>query len=128
MTIHHVGIAVSDRDGAERAFYAPLLGGLGYARQASHGPVTVWRHRPGHAVHLLEGEVVVHRSDDVRAPVDHPAFRADSRATIDRIHRDLVRLGTEIVGPPREIPQFGPGCYAMFVRDPEGRLVELVHD
>lgn len=129
MTIHHVGIAVSDRAAAERAFYAPVLGALGFERQAGEGPVAVWRHpQSGVAVHLLQGAVPVHAPDDPRAPVDHTAFRAPDRAAVDRIHADLQARGAQVLGEPRAIPQFGPTYYALFVRDPDGRLVEIVHD
>lgn len=129
MSIHHVAITVSDPERAEAAFYRCVLAALGFVRQGRTGAVTIWRDPASDvAVHMLAAaEVHVHKPADPRAAVDHTAFRAASRAVIDRIHAELSAIGAEIFGPPRELPQFGPTHYALFARDPDGRLVELVH-
>jgi catechol 2,3-dioxygenase-like lactoylglutathione lyase family enzyme len=58
----------------------------------------------------------------------HLAFRADSRAEVDRLHRELVAIGADIVIAPREFPEFTPpGYYACFFKDPDGIKYEIVH-
>ena len=71
-------------------------------------------------------DVDVHR----RRPgsVHHIAFRVGSRAEVDRIHEELVKIGTNIVTPPKEYPEYVPkGYYAVFFKDPDGIKYEVVH-
>ena len=60
----------------------------------------------------------------------HLAFKAASRAEVDRLHFELTRLGATIVSPPREYPEYSPpGYYALFFKDLEGIKYEIVcHD
>ena len=58
----------------------------------------------------------------------HLAFRAGSRAEVDRLHASLVEIGATIVHPPREYPEYTPpGYYAVFFKDPDGIQYEVVH-
>ncbi len=58
----------------------------------------------------------------------HLAFRAKSRAEVDRLHSELVQIGATIVSPPREYPEYTPpGYYALFFKDIEGIKYEIVH-
>src|SRR5688572_26780242 len=57
----------------------------------------------------------------------HLAFRAQSRAEVDRLHSELKSIGATIVSPPREYPEYTPpGYYAVFFKDPEGIKYEIV--
>ena len=57
----------------------------------------------------------------------HLAFRAESRADVDRLHLQLQAIGATIVSPPREYPEYTPaGYYALFFKDPEGIKYEIV--
>jgi catechol 2,3-dioxygenase-like lactoylglutathione lyase family enzyme len=57
----------------------------------------------------------------------HLAFKADSRAEVDRLHRELNEIGATIVSPPREYPEYTPpGYYALFFKDLEGIKYEIV--
>jgi len=57
----------------------------------------------------------------------HLAFRAPSRADVDRLHAELKRIGATIVSPPREYPEYTPpGYYALFFKDPDGIKYEIV--
>jgi catechol 2,3-dioxygenase-like lactoylglutathione lyase family enzyme len=57
----------------------------------------------------------------------HLAFRATSRAEVDRLHRELEKIGAVIVSPPREYPEYTPpGYYALFFKDLEGIKYEIV--
>lgn len=58
----------------------------------------------------------------------HLAFKASSRAEVDRLHSELVAIGATIVSAPREYPEYTPpGYYALFFKDPEGIKYEIVH-
>ena len=57
----------------------------------------------------------------------HLAFKAGSRAEVDRLHRELSAIGATIVTPPREYPEYTPpGYYALFFKDPDGIKYEIV--
>jgi catechol 2,3-dioxygenase-like lactoylglutathione lyase family enzyme len=57
----------------------------------------------------------------------HLAFRATSRAEVDRLHRELKAIGATIVAPPREYPEYTPaGYYALYFKDPDGIKYEIV--
>jgi catechol 2,3-dioxygenase-like lactoylglutathione lyase family enzyme len=57
----------------------------------------------------------------------HLAFRAESRAEVDRLHAELKAIGAVIVAPPREYPEYTPpGYYAVFFKDLEGIKYEIV--
>jgi catechol 2,3-dioxygenase-like lactoylglutathione lyase family enzyme len=56
----------------------------------------------------------------------HVAFTAADRATVDAVYAAARELGAEILHEPREWPEYHPGYYAVFVRDPDGNNVEAV--
>lgn len=57
----------------------------------------------------------------------HIAFRAASRDAVDAVHRAAVDAGAEVLHAPREWPQYHPGYYGVFLRDPDGHNVEAVY-
>jgi catechol 2,3-dioxygenase-like lactoylglutathione lyase family enzyme len=134
--IDHIQITVKDMRVAE-PFYDRLLPLLGFElNQKGSGLV------PENDFHVVEythprlsiaitspreafADETVHR----RRPgsVHHIAFRAESRAEVDRLHDELVRIGARIVTPPREYPEYKPaGYYAVFFKDPDGIKYEIV--
>lgn len=72
----------------------------------------------------FENEVVNRRKPGA---LHHLAFKAESRAEVDRLHIQLQAIGATIVSPPREYPEYTPpGYYALFFKDPEGIKYEIV--
>jgi len=57
----------------------------------------------------------------------HIAFRATDRAAVDAVHDAALSAGVEVLHAPREWPEYHPGYYAVFLRDPDGHNVEAVH-
>lgn len=57
----------------------------------------------------------------------HIAFRAPSREAVDAFHHAALALGAEELHAPRVWPEYHPGYYGGFVRDPDGNNVEAVH-
>jgi catechol 2,3-dioxygenase-like lactoylglutathione lyase family enzyme len=56
----------------------------------------------------------------------HLAFKAASRAEVDRLHSELKAIGANIVSPPREYAEYSPpGYYALFFKDLEGIKYEI---
>jgi catechol 2,3-dioxygenase-like lactoylglutathione lyase family enzyme len=56
----------------------------------------------------------------------HLAFRAESRAEVDRLHSELMEIGATIVSKPKLYPEYGPDYYALFFKDLEGIKYEIV--
>jgi catechol 2,3-dioxygenase-like lactoylglutathione lyase family enzyme len=56
----------------------------------------------------------------------HIAFAAPDRAAVRAFFDAAVAAGAEVLYPPREWPEYHPGYFAAFVRDPEGNNVEAV--
>ena len=57
----------------------------------------------------------------------HVAFAAASRAEVDAVHQAALGAGAEVLHAPREFPEYHPGYYGVFLRDPDGHNVEAVH-
>jgi catechol 2,3-dioxygenase-like lactoylglutathione lyase family enzyme len=54
------------------------------------------------------------------------AFTVASHEPIHAFHEDALAAGYRDNGAPGERPDYGPGYYAAFVRDPDGNNIELV--
>jgi catechol 2,3-dioxygenase-like lactoylglutathione lyase family enzyme len=116
VVLDHVTIRVVDRRASER-FYRTTLGALGIEpTQPTEGSV-VW------------DDFVVAPADVANPPTRglHAAFVAPSRAHVDEFWRAGTAVGYEDDGPPGERPQYTPGYYGAFLRDPDGNSVEAVH-
>ncbi len=57
----------------------------------------------------------------------HVAFRAPDRGAVDAVHAAALAAGAEVLHAPREWPEYHPGYYGVFLRDPDGHNVEAVH-
>ena len=57
----------------------------------------------------------------------HLALTAPSREAVDAVFAAARESGTEILHEPRIWPEYHPGYYAVFFRDPDGNNVEAVH-
>jgi catechol 2,3-dioxygenase-like lactoylglutathione lyase family enzyme len=57
----------------------------------------------------------------------HLAFKAESRAEVDRLHDQIREIGASIVRPPQEYPEYTPpGYYAFYFKDLDGIKYEIV--
>ena len=57
----------------------------------------------------------------------HIAFRAPSRDAVVVFRDAAAALGAEVLHEPRVWPEYHPGYFGAFVRDPDGNNVEAVH-
>jgi catechol 2,3-dioxygenase-like lactoylglutathione lyase family enzyme len=57
----------------------------------------------------------------------HVAFRAPDRAAVDAVHEAALKAGAEVLHAPQEWPEYHPGYYGVYLRDPDGHNVEAVH-
>jgi catechol 2,3-dioxygenase-like lactoylglutathione lyase family enzyme len=56
----------------------------------------------------------------------HMALRASGKAAVDAAHAAGLAHGGVDEGAPGPRPQYGRGCYAAYLRDPDGLRVEFV--
>ena len=61
-----------------------------------------------------------------RPGLQHLAFMVRSQAAVHTVHAKVQELGSPVIHPPQEFPQYHPGYYAMFWQDPEGFMLEVV--
>jgi catechol 2,3-dioxygenase-like lactoylglutathione lyase family enzyme len=57
----------------------------------------------------------------------HIALHAPGRDAVDAVHAAAVAAGVEVLHAPREWPEYHPGYYGVFLRDPDGHNVEAVY-
>ena len=134
--VSHIEITVRDMEAAV-PFYDKLLPLLGYS--LAHRSCAVFETHDKHVVsyeHPRLGIAItsprrefadeaVHR----RRPgaLHHLAFKVESRADVDRLHDELLKIGATVVIPPRAFPEYTPpGYYALFFKDPDGIKYEIV--
>ncbi|MEV0037493.1 VOC family protein [Streptomyces sp. NPDC056909] len=116
--IDHITLQVSDVR-ASRAFYERLLAPCGTQVVAEDGD-TVGLGRGDKAdIWIIPAEGRTDREL-------HVAFGADSRDHVDQVHRTAVEMGVAVLGEPALLPQYEPGYYACYVRDPDGHNIEVV--
>ena len=134
--IDHIQITVKDMETAV-PFYDKLMTILGFDLQQK-GSAVIEEHdfyvveyvHPRLAFAITSPreafkDDTVHR----RKPgsLHHLAFKAKSRAEVDRLYREIESIGATIVTPPRVYPEYSPpGYYALFFKDPEGIKYEIV--
>ncbi|MCV2490152.1 VOC family protein [Geodermatophilus sp. YIM 151500] len=122
--IDHLALQVADVDAAT-AFYTRVFTPLG-VREAMRfptpaGPV-VGLSGPDGQPRLWFGPL----EEDGGRPV-HLALAAPSREAVDAVFDAARAAGTEILHEPRVWPEYHPGYYGVFFRDPDGNNVEAVH-
>src|SRR5207237_9386956 len=69
---------------------------------------------------------IVVRSRPPAAGYGHVALTATGRVAVDAAHKAGIANGGSDDGAPGERPQYGPGYYAAYLRDPDGLRVEVV--
>jgi len=138
--IDHIQITVKDMDVAV-PFYDKFLPLLGFDRPSRSSAVI-----EAHDFHVVEyshprlgfaitspraaftGDAIHRRKP---GGLHHLAFKAESRAEVDRLHSELKQIGAIIVGGPKEYREYTPAqtpahYYALFFKDLEGIKYEIV--
>lgn len=122
----HITIGVTDLARA-MAFYDPALAALGMTRlihAPAAGPddVSLAGYGAGRPTFWLSGERPV-------SGLLHIAFRAPSQSAVAGFHAAALGAGGVDNGAPGLRPEYHPGYFACYVRDPDGHNVEAVcHD
>ena len=117
--LDHLSIQCADLS-ASASFYDAVLGPLGGQRVVDFGEVVGYGVPPRPEFWLGPRQT----GDGFRE--SHIAFGAPDRAAVREFFRLAVEGGAEVLHEPREFPEYHPGYYGAFVRDPDGNNVEAV--
>jgi catechol 2,3-dioxygenase-like lactoylglutathione lyase family enzyme len=122
--IDHIGVQVSDV-AASLVFYLRTFAPIGM-REVMRFPVG-----DSFVVGLAGPEGIpdfwLSPAADAEDRELHVAFRAADRRSVDAVHEAAIGAGSEVLHAPREWPEYHPGYYGVFLRDPDGHNVEAVH-
>ena len=117
--IDHFGIICADYE-TSKTFYDKVLGVLGYSRQMDVGPAIGYG-RGGKPDFWLEDATGRQPGEAI-----HFAFQATDVDAVKAFHDAALELGVESLHAPRLWPEYHPGYFGAFVRDPDGNNVEAV--
>ena len=117
--LDHLSIQCADVQASAR-FYDAVLATIGGQRVMDFGEVLGYGVPPMPDFWLGPRET----GDGFREA--HIAFRAPDRAAVDAFFHAAVDAGAEVLHEPRVRPEYHPGYYGAFVRDPDGNNVEAV--
>ena len=120
--IDHLGINCADWE-KSKAFYDEVLGVLGYTPAA--GLSSGHRIRQGRQARLLDRRHERGRGGGPNREV-HVAFHANDHDAVQAFYDTALELGAESLHAPRLWPEYHPGYFGAFVRDPDGNNVEAV--
>jgi glyoxylase I family protein len=131
---HHVDLNVSDM-AASRRVYALVLEFLGYRQVKDEPDSCEWDLSPSKAtfvgaslgLKLCAPSEAGHRHHRYAPGLHHLAWRADTREQVDALHRLLVAHDIPVLDPPAHYPEYSGDYYAVFLEDPDGIKLELVH-
>lgn len=123
--LDHIGVQAADVE-ASLTFYLHAFGPLGVAEAlrfpTDGGGLVVGLAGPAGAPQFWLSPAVGTEGREL-----HVAFAAPDRAAVDAVHAAAVSGGAEVLHAPREWPEYHPGYYAVFLRDPDGHNVEAVY-
>jgi catechol 2,3-dioxygenase-like lactoylglutathione lyase family enzyme len=117
--IDHFGIVCGDFE-KSKEFYDAVLAVLGYTRQMDVGLAIGYGRDRKPDFWIEDG------ADRQVGAAIHFAFQATSTDEVLAFHEAAVGLGLESLHAPRLWPEYHPGYYGAFVRDPDGNNVEAV--
>jgi catechol 2,3-dioxygenase-like lactoylglutathione lyase family enzyme len=122
--LDHLSLQVADV-GASVAFYTTVFAPVGMRevmRFDREGSLVVGLAGPDGRPSFWLGPAAGPAAREV-----HVAFTAPGTDAVDEVHRAGLAAGAEILHAPRIWPEYHPGYYGVFLRDPDGNNVEAVH-
>jgi catechol 2,3-dioxygenase-like lactoylglutathione lyase family enzyme len=118
----HLGINCTDWTKSQE-FYDKVLGALGHSRQMDVG-VAIGYGTDGKPTFWIADANAGDASGPNREV--HIAFAAKDAGDVQAFFRTALALGAEPLHEPRLWPEYHPGYYGAFVRDPDGNNIEAV--
>jgi catechol 2,3-dioxygenase-like lactoylglutathione lyase family enzyme len=117
--LDHISIQCADV-AASAAFYDAVLAPLGGRRVMDFGEVI------GFGIASKPDFWIGQQTTGQGFRESHIAFEATSRAAVDAFLKAAVQADGEVLHEARIWPEYHPGYYGAFVRDPDGNNVEAV--
>ena len=117
--LDHISIQCEDT-AASAAFYDAVLAPLGTTRVMEFGPVIGYG---------ADGKPDFWIGPDATGGPNrenHLAFAAADRDAVRAFFDAALAHGAQVLHEPREWPEYHPGYFGAFVRDPDGNNVEAV--
>jgi catechol 2,3-dioxygenase-like lactoylglutathione lyase family enzyme len=115
-TIDHLWLRTQRLDDITR-FYDAIAPSVGYQVTSRPGHIRI--HKDGAAsFSLVPGDPTENL---------HLAFNSPDLETLEAFHKAGTDAGFLSLGEPGERPQYHPGYYAAYLRDPDGHNIEAVH-
>lgn len=126
-SLHHVEIWVADKEVAARE-WGWLLGRLGYRLGDDWGHGQAWELGDLYLVIESGPDVLAGGHERRRAGVNHLAFHAGSRASVDALVAEAPEHGWALLFADEHPYAGGPAHYAAYLESESGFEVELVAD
>lgn len=120
--IDHLGINCADY-AKSKEFYDRVLGVLGYSRQMDFGPAIGYGRDGKPDFWIADATEGVGPGPNREV---HIAFAAADTDAVRAFYDAALALGAESLHAPRRWPEYHPGYFGAFVRDPDGNNVEAV--
>jgi catechol 2,3-dioxygenase-like lactoylglutathione lyase family enzyme len=117
--IDHIGINCADYPKSQ-AFYDTVLAVLGFSRQMDFGRAIGYGSDGKPTFWISDGAGMGPSRES------HIAFQAADEDAVRAFHEAAVGQGAESLHAPRPWPEYHPGYFGAFVRDPDGNNVEAV--
>lgn len=118
--LDHLSIQVDDLDRAA-AFYDVVLEPLGYRRTLEREGVI------GYGDGFKPMFFIGRATQEGPQKESHIALAAPDRQAVDAFMAAAATIDAEVLHEARVWPEYHPGYYGGFVRDPDGNNVEAVH-
>ena len=127
----HLGINVPNLDAA-KAYYGDVMPHLGFETFFARDDEIAFLPANGRRGTYLFLYPALEPADYSRhrPGLQHLAFMVPTRTVVRAVHERVVALGSEVLHPPQEFPQYPPPYFATFWLDPFGFMLEAVchHD
>jgi len=117
--LDHLSIQCADL-AASAAFYDAVLTPLGAKRVMDFGEVI------GYGIPPMPTFWIGRQANGEGFREAHIAFSAPDRAAVRAFFEAATAHGAQVLNEPRLWPEYHPGYYGAFVRDPDGNNVEAV--
>jgi glyoxylase I family protein len=124
--VEHIDLTVNDV-ARSRAFYDKVLGELGFRLLDEDEDVRWGNAQMTLAIRPAADSQRAVSFDRYRVGLHHLALKVRARADVDAFHDFLTSEKIEVLDAPAEYPQYGPNYYAVFLADPDGVKLEVVH-
>jgi glyoxylase I family protein len=130
-SMNHIRLCVSDLPHSA-SFYSVLLGYMGYRLLETSDTVQGWA-KTGPAGNLqwvivsqTEQTSQIARYERGAPGLQHIALNAESRADVKGLAEALNNSGIQLLLDPQQF-DYEKGYFAVFVKDPDGIVIEYVH-